>query len=201
MVVVSKKILERAGGWRNRICACGNGCHSPEVTPLIFPFLGQRIVFISEAPYSFPKEGCRTLRDFLEKAFLEGIREEASRGDGLRMPGDIFDSVFLTFRCLFSSPPREEDVERFLRCVYWTHAAKKSLKGLGSWERKKGAERCFRPTVKELREARPEFMVAASSIALRVLFRRGFRELCERQAEKVQSEEDSDKGRGYRFVP
>jgi hypothetical protein len=102
-----------------------------------FPPLGQRIVLITESPYNFPREDCKTLRDFLEKDFWGSIkriqeaeeRERRVEKERLRMPHDIFDFIYSTFNPVFSKSLKEENVERFVKRVYWTHAAKKSLKG------------------------------------------------------------------------
>jgi uracil-DNA glycosylase len=177
-----KEIVRNAEDWRKKICKCDQ-CYSCK-TALIFPPFQQKIVFISESPYNFPSEECKTIGDFLEKDFLEGIKEKT---EGI-IPANIFDFLYKTFRPIFSNSITKGDVEKFLRCVYWTHAAKKSLKCLNG-SRKGYAEKCCEATIKELKEIRPQLLVVASSIALQILFNRRYRESLEKQVEKVRKHE------------
>jgi hypothetical protein len=184
-----EEIVEKAERWGRYICGeiCSNRnrCYSNKA-PLLFPPLRQKIVFISESPYNFPREGCETLNDFLEKDLLRELKNKKKRANNSTesmIPRDIFDFIYLTFNPVFSISSenlKPEDVERFLRCVYWTHAAKRSLKGCS----KKDAERCREATVEELgsRSISPRLMVIASSLALRLLFGEGYSRSVETQS-------------------
>lgn len=162
-----EEIVMKAEDWRGRICTCDDRCYSPEKEALIFPPFQQKIVFISESPYNFPNEECKTLYEFLEKDFLEGVKKKTES----MIPANIFDFLCKTFRPAFSSSPTKGDIEKFLRHIYWTHAAKKSLKCLKG-NRKKYAEQCYETTIKELKETHPRLIVIASSTALQILFNR-----------------------------
>lgn len=177
-----EEIVRKAEDWRKKICTCDQ-CYSSK-TALIFPPFQQKIAFISESPYNFPSGESQTLGDFLEKDFLKGVKEKTEN----ITPTNIFDFIYKTFRPVFSNSTTKRDVEKFLRQVYWTHAAKKSLKCLNR-SRKRYAEKCCEATIKELREIHPQLMVVASSIALQILFNRRYCESLERQMKKVRKHE------------
>jgi len=175
---ILEDIIRKAEDWRKQICAC-NQCYTSKAS-LIFPPFRQKIVLISESPFNFPNE-CKTLGDFLEKDFLESVR----RKSGSIIPANIFDFLYRTFKPVFSDSPTTRDVGKFLRCVYWTHAAKKSLKDL-SGNRREYAEKCSETTFRELKEIHPKLIVTASSVALHILFGRKYMESFGKQVEKVR---------------
>jgi len=191
-----EEIVRKAEEWKKEICVCGNECYAPNLTPLIFPPLRQKILLISESPYNFPrKKGdphveewgeCKSLGEFLEKDLLRNLRDRATKEDKWRAPSDIFDFLYLTFRPVFSSSVEEEDVAKLLRCVYWTHAAKRSLRNFKGYEKYKAARKCRAATVRELAEISPEKIVVASSVALKVLFGKTYGQSSKKQGEKLE---------------
>ncbi|MGB9845834.1 MAG: hypothetical protein ACPLF9_08765 [Methanothermobacter tenebrarum] len=112
---------------------------------------------------------------------MESIKRKS---EGI-IPANIFDFLYKLFRLLFSDTPAKQDIAKFLRCVYWTHIAKRSLKCLGG-SKIKYAKMCSASIIKELKEIRPKLIVIASSVALHILFNRGYKESFEKQVEKVR---------------
>lgn len=177
-----EEIIRKAKEWRGKICTCSR-CYSDKVA-LIFPPLGQKIMFISESPYKFPRDGCGTLGDFIDKDLYKEIEKIKGTSKSITsIPRNIFDFIYKTFKPLFSDEPKMEDIAKFLRTVYWTHIAKKSLKDL---DKEECAKMCSEATFKELKEVHPELIVVASYIALGRIFGRGYVESLDKQRDKIR---------------
>lgn len=180
--VMFQEIIKKAKEWEKEICICSQ-CYTDKVA-LVFPPFGQKIMFLSESPFNFPDES-KTLEDFIEKDFYGSICDRAKTEIITSRPSNIFDFMHKTFRPVFSDTPKRQDAEKFFRCVYWTHIAKKSLRCL-SGNRIEYAEKCSEATIREeLRKIHPRLMIVASSIALWILFNIRYTEAFGKQVEKI----------------
>ncbi|MEM3564921.1 MAG: hypothetical protein QXR19_16960 [Candidatus Jordarchaeaceae archaeon] len=146
-------------------------------TPLVLPYVGQKIMFMSEAPWNFENENVEQFIEVMLPNFLKEIEKEQNP-----IPRNIFDFLHQTFGLTQSK------ISEFLKEVYWTHIAKKSLKGIPFNKREKFARMCLDATNRELKVVKPRLLVIATSIGLRLLFNKiGFKmafELQERELEK-----------------
>jgi hypothetical protein len=153
-------------------CKKCEDCYKPNDPTLVYS-AGEKadVVLISESPYNFPKEiKPYTLEDHMRglSAVLTKVRDE---GQDAR----IHEFIFRTFTPLFESRLADMGVA-FSEKVYWTHAAKKSLKCVKN--RMKAARKCAEKLViEELAAIEPKLLVIVSGIATEILFGLGFKVL------------------------
>ncbi len=173
------KLAEIAREWKEEICK-GCDCYLSNKPALIFPVLHQKVMFISESPYNYPRPGVSRLEEFIENDLLCGLVKAAEIPNARRKlwPRNIFDFIYCTFKPIFSYELRDDWAEIFLRKVYWTHVFKKTLKCLKGRDKRMAMDRCFCHSFpKELSKIRPELIICASSEALRRLSRKGIGKL------------------------
>ena len=190
-----EQIIRKAGEWERKICTCSQ-CYSDK-KPLIFPPLAQRLIFLSESPYNFPRDECRNLTEFIQKDLYGSIykrAKEIKRDLNLNVPTPRIYSTLSTRPFGYSSlKTKKKDIERFLKNIYWTHIAKRSLKDL----KKSGNRTKLRNTIemcsktskaieKEVKKIHPDLIVIASSEALRHLIGRGYKESFQSQVQEIR---------------
>jgi len=129
-----KKLAKEAERYAKKICTCGENCYAKDIPPLVFPPLDtQRVIFISEAPYNFPRKCIKNSGDFITKELPVELSYYIFKCPMPYTEGNwnIFRFIYEAFHPLFENCTcGEEATLKFLKHVYWTHMAKKSLKGI-----------------------------------------------------------------------
>jgi len=134
------ELIEKSFEQAKETCVCEK-CYKEKATPLIFPILEQqKAILISEAPYNFPPPEIVERRKFHWTKYFKQDLEcfiycelgpylTSPRSQGI--PENIFDFISLIFHPLIKEcKTKEHGIKTFLNNVYWTHMAKKSLKGI-----------------------------------------------------------------------
>ena len=163
--------------WRSEVCSCKE-CYDKVETPLIFEFNGQKIMFISESPWDFPSGTCKTPEDFVKVILPQKL---SCVKKGRFVPYNIFEFLQQTFRVGAST------VQQFLKTIYWTHIAKKTLKKKRDIkEKERCALMCLSRTRWELEKVKPELLVIATSLGLKLLFRINLNDAFKLQKHKLE---------------
>lgn len=174
-------------------CARPNGCYRPESNVLFFDASETTdIMFISESPYDYPKEGVKNAQDFTRKELEPGLKHLAESPNAGKppesKPSDIFEFIYNVFRPIFPEKTQAGRAGLFLRNVYWTHAAKKSFQSYSRAKRLKSAWQCSSQLlIEEMHAIQPRLIVMASSITSRVMLGRGFAELLRTEKRRLLS--------------
>jgi len=156
------------------VCRKCEDCYKPNDPTLVYS-AGEKadVVLISESPYKFPNEiKSFTIEDHMRdlSTILAKVRTEG-------YDARIHEFIFCTFRPLFDRGG-EDMAALFGERAYWTHIAKKSLKNMDRTERMKAAGKCAEKLIiEELASIEPKLMITVSSIATRLFFGLGYKDL------------------------
>jgi len=156
------------------VCRECKDCYKPDAPTLVYSASEKAdVTLISESPYYFPSE----IRSFTIEDHMKDLSTILAKVRNEGHDGKIHEFIFCTFRPLFD--PRGKDMAaQFAERVYWTHIAKKSFKSINTKERMEAARKCAEKLIiKELALIEPKLLITVSSIATRMLFGLGFKDL------------------------
>mgnify|MGYP001027439144 CR=1 FL=1 len=156
------------------VCRECEDCYKPNDPTLVYG-AGEKadVVLISESPYNFPNE----IKSFTVEDHMRDLSTILARVRNEGHDARIHEFIFCTFRPLFDTEG-EDMAALFAESVYWTHAAKKSFKSVDSSERLEAAMKCAEKLIiEELASIEPKLLITVSSLATRILFGLGFKDL------------------------